>query len=82
LRNAISKEPWRFKYVDDQLNMFYQQWQAEQQKQIITKTTGKISGKSNDSKHKSSERNTSKNGGHSGGRHDNDGPGGRQWKMQ
>jgi hypothetical protein len=31
----LGKEPWRFKDVEDQLNMYRQQWQADQQKQII-----------------------------------------------
>jgi hypothetical protein len=29
---ALGKEPWRFKDLDDQLNMYRQQWQADQQK--------------------------------------------------
>jgi hypothetical protein len=32
---ALGKEPWIFKDLDDQLNMYRQQWQADQQKQII-----------------------------------------------
>jgi hypothetical protein len=47
---ALGKEPWRFKYLDDQLNMYHQQWQAYQQKQIIAKMAGKMPGKSNDGK--------------------------------
>jgi hypothetical protein len=31
---AFGKEPWRFKDLEDQLNMYRQQWQADQQKQI------------------------------------------------
>jgi hypothetical protein len=34
---ALGKEPWRFKDLEDQLNMYRQQWQADQQKQIIAK---------------------------------------------
>jgi hypothetical protein len=34
---ALGKEPWRFKYLEDQLNMYCQQWQADQQKQILAK---------------------------------------------
>jgi hypothetical protein len=49
---ALGKEPWRFKYLEDQLNMHRQQWQADQQKQIIAKMAGKMSGKSNDGKGK------------------------------
>jgi hypothetical protein len=45
---ALGKEPWRFKDLEDQLNMYRQQWQADQQKQIIAKMAGKMPGKSND----------------------------------
>jgi hypothetical protein len=31
---TLGKEPWRFKYLEDQLNMYRQQWQADQKKQI------------------------------------------------
>jgi hypothetical protein len=31
---ALGKEPWRFKDLEYQLNMYCQQWQADQQKQI------------------------------------------------
>jgi hypothetical protein len=34
---ALGKEPCRFKDREDQLNMYRQQWQADQQKQIIAK---------------------------------------------
>jgi hypothetical protein len=34
---ALGKEPWRLKDLEDQLNMYLQQWQADQQKQIISK---------------------------------------------
>jgi hypothetical protein len=47
---SLGKEPWQFKDVEDQLNMYRQQWQADQQKQIIAKMAGKMSGKSNDGK--------------------------------
>jgi hypothetical protein len=39
---VLEKEPWRFKDLDDQLNMHRQQWQADQQKQIIAKMAGKM----------------------------------------
>jgi hypothetical protein len=39
---ALGKEPWRFKDLEDQLNMYHQQWQADQQKQIIAKMAGKM----------------------------------------
>jgi hypothetical protein len=32
---ALGKESWKFKDLEDQLNMYRQQWQADQQKQII-----------------------------------------------
>jgi hypothetical protein len=47
---ALGKEPWRFKYLEDQLNMYRQQWQADQQKQIIAKMAGKMPGKRNEGK--------------------------------
>jgi hypothetical protein len=66
---ALGKEPWIFKDLEDQLNMYRQQWQADQQKQIIAKMAGKMPGKSNDGKRKNNERNHhNTNGGHSGGR--------------
>jgi hypothetical protein len=34
---ALGKEPWRFKDLEDQLNMYRQKWQADQQKQIIAR---------------------------------------------
>jgi hypothetical protein len=49
---ALGKEPWWFKDLEDQLNMVCQQWQADQQKQIIAKMDGKMLGKSNDGKRK------------------------------
>jgi hypothetical protein len=54
---ALGKEPWRFKNLEDQLNMFRQQWQADQQKQIIAKMAGKMPGKTNEGKRKNSEIN-------------------------
>jgi hypothetical protein len=42
---ALGKEPWRFKDLEDQLNMYRQQWQADQQKQIIVNMAGKMPGK-------------------------------------
>jgi hypothetical protein len=44
---ALGKEPWRFKDLEDQLNMYHQQWQADKQKQIIAKMAGKMPGKTN-----------------------------------
>jgi hypothetical protein len=75
---ALGKEPWRFKDLEDQLNMYRQQWQADQQKQIIVKMAIKMPGKSNDGKRKNNERNHhNSNGGRSGGRQGNNGRGGR-----
>jgi hypothetical protein len=31
----LGKEPWKFRDLDDQLNVYRQQWQADQKKQII-----------------------------------------------
>jgi hypothetical protein len=38
---ALGKEPWRFKDLDYQLNMYRQQWQAHKQKQIIVNMAGR-----------------------------------------
>jgi hypothetical protein len=53
----LGKEPWRFKKLEDQLNIYHQQWQADQQKKIIAKMAGKMPGKSNDEKRKNNQRN-------------------------
>jgi hypothetical protein len=42
------KKRWRFKDLEDQLNMYLQQWQADQQKQIIAKMARKMQGKTNE----------------------------------
>jgi hypothetical protein len=42
---AFGKEPWRFKDLEDQPNMYRQQWQEDQQKQIIANMAGKMPGK-------------------------------------
>jgi hypothetical protein len=42
---ALGKETWRFKDLKDQLNMYRQQWQADQQEQIIAKMARKMPGK-------------------------------------
>jgi hypothetical protein len=49
---ALGKEPWIFKDLEDQLNMYRQQWQADQQKQIIAKMAGKMPDKTNEGKRK------------------------------
>jgi hypothetical protein len=71
---ALGKEPWRFKDLEDQLNMYRQQWQADQQKQIIAK----MPGKKNEGKRKNSERNHhNSSGGPSGASQGNNSRGGR-----
>jgi hypothetical protein len=75
---ALGKEPWRFKDLEDQLNMYRQQWQADQQKQIIVKMAGKMTGKTNEGKIKNSERNHhNSSGGRSGVCQGNNGRGRR-----
>jgi hypothetical protein len=85
---ALEKEPWRFKDLEDQLNMYRQQWQADQQKTIIAQMAGKLPNKSNDGKIKNNDRNHhNSNGGRSNARQGNTsrvgrggrgrGPGGR-----
>jgi uncharacterized membrane protein YgcG len=75
---ALGKEPWRFKDLEDQLNMYRQQWQAVQQKQLIAKMVGKGPSKSNDGKRKSDDRNHhNSNGGRSSTRQGNTSRGGR-----
>jgi hypothetical protein len=75
---ALGKESWRFKDLEDQLNMYRQQWQADQQKQIIAKMDEKISSKSNEGKRKSNDRNHhNSNGGRSSNRQGNNSRGGR-----
>jgi hypothetical protein len=54
---VLGKEPWRFEDLKDQLNMYRQQWQVDQQKQIIAKMAGKMPSKTNEGKRKNSERN-------------------------
>jgi hypothetical protein len=53
---ALEKEYWRFKDLEDQLNMSHQQWQADQQKQIIANMAGKLPDKTNKGKRKNSEK--------------------------
>jgi hypothetical protein len=75
---ALGKEPWRFKDLEDQLNMYRQQWQADQQNQIIANMAAKMSGKKNEGKRKNSERNHhNSSGGRSGARQGNNSQGGR-----
>jgi hypothetical protein len=41
--NMLSKgkEPWKFKELDDKLNTYRQQWQDDQQTQIMVRMAGK-----------------------------------------
>jgi hypothetical protein len=75
---ALGKELWRFKDLEDQLNMYRQQWQADQQKQIIAQMAGKMPSKSNDGKRKNNDRNHhNSNVGRSSTRQGNTSRGGR-----
>jgi hypothetical protein len=75
---ALGKEPWRFKDLEDQLDMYRQKWQADQKKQIIAKMAVKMPGKKKEGKRKSSERNHhNSSGGHNGARQGNKSRGGR-----
>jgi hypothetical protein len=79
---SLEKEPWKFRDLDDQLNLYRQQWQPDQQKQIIAQMAGKHLNKSNDGKRKSSDKNHHNfNGGRGRGRgsnrHGNTARGGR-----
>jgi hypothetical protein len=58
--------------------MYRQQWQADQQKQIIAKMAGKMSGKANEGKRKNNDKNhQNTNGGRSSTRQGNTSRGGR-----
>jgi hypothetical protein len=75
---ALGKEPWRFKDLEEQLNMYRQQWQAYQPNQIIAKMAVKMPGKTNEGKRKNSERNHQNlNGGRSSTHKGNTSQGGR-----
>jgi hypothetical protein len=75
---ALGQEPWRFKYLEDQLSMYRQQWQADHQKQIIAKMAGKMPGKTDEETRKNNERNhQNSNGGRISTRQGNTSRGGR-----
>jgi hypothetical protein len=75
---SLGKKPWRFKDLEDQLNIYHQQWKVDQQNQIIAKMAGKMPGKSNDGKRKNNDRNHhNSNRGRSSGRQGNNGRGER-----
>jgi hypothetical protein len=57
----LGKEPWRFKNLKDQLNMYRQQWQSDRQNQIIAKMAGKMPGKKHEGKRKNRGNNNSEN---------------------
>jgi hypothetical protein len=76
--SALGKEPYIFKDQEDQLNIYRQQWQADQQKQMIAQMAGKMPSKSNDGKRKNNDRNHhNSNGGRSSFRQGNTSRGGR-----
>jgi hypothetical protein len=63
--------------------MYRQQWQADQQKQIIAKMAGKMPGKTNEGERKNSERNHQhSNGGRSSTRQGNTSRGGRGGRVR
>jgi ribosomal protein L15 len=75
---ALEKESSRFEDLEDQLNMYHQQWQAYQQKQIIAKMAGKGPSKSYEGKRKNNDRNHhNSNGGRGSTRQGNTSQGGR-----
>jgi hypothetical protein len=75
---ALGKEPWKFRDLNDQLATYRQQWQSDQQTQIMIKMAGKLPSKSSNGKRKNNERNNhNSGGGHSGGCQGNNGRGGR-----
>jgi hypothetical protein len=79
---SLGKEPWKFRDLDDQLNVYRQQWQADQQKQITSQMAGKHPNKSNDGKRNISDKNHHNlNGGHGSNRHGNTDRGGRGVKL-
>jgi hypothetical protein len=74
----MGKDPWKFKDLDDQLSNYRQQWQYDQQKQIMLNMVGKFHGRSSEGKRKNNERSAhNNNGGRSGSRHNSSGRGGR-----
>jgi hypothetical protein len=52
---SMGKEPWKFKDLDEQLNTYRQQWQDDQQEQIMLKMAGKSPGRSSEGKRKNKE---------------------------
>jgi hypothetical protein len=52
---SVGKEPWKFKDLDDQLNTYRQQWQADQQKRIMLKMAVNSPGRSSEVQRKNNE---------------------------
>jgi hypothetical protein len=52
---AMGKEPWKFKYLVDQLITYCQQWQSDQQKQTMLKMVGKSPIRSSEGKRTNNE---------------------------
>jgi hypothetical protein len=74
---SMDKEPWKFKDLDDQLNTYRQQWQADQKEKIMLKMAYKSPGRSREGKRKYNERNSqNNNSGRNGGHHNNSRQGG------
>jgi hypothetical protein len=64
--------------LNDNLATYLQQWQSDQQTQIMIKMTGKLPSKSSDGKRRNNEHNNhNSDGGRGGGRQGNHGRGGR-----
>jgi hypothetical protein len=75
---SLGKEPWKFRDLEHQLNVYRQQWQVDQQKQIIAQMAGKHPNQSNDGKRKSCDKNHHNfNGGRGSNHHGNTSRGGR-----
>jgi hypothetical protein len=79
---ALWKEPWRFKDLAEQLNMYRQQWQADQQKHIIAKMAVKMPGKTNEGKRKINDRNHHNSNGGRSNRQGNTSRGGRRGRRR
>jgi hypothetical protein len=74
---SLGEDPWKLRDLEDQLNLYRQQCQADQQKQIISQMAGKHPNKSNDGKRKRSDKNHHNlNGGRGSNRHGNTSRGG------
>jgi hypothetical protein len=63
---SMGKEPWKFKDLDDQMSTYHQQWQADQQTQIMLNMSGKSPGRSSDNNNSGRNSNHQKNSGRGG----------------